>query len=55
MRCPECESYVVIEDWQDDSIFECESCQAPLRLITDESTYYGAKDTYLEVADDIDD
>ena len=47
MRCPNCEGYIGIEDWHDDTPFECEHCGEMIALNTDESTYTGATDTRL--------
>lgn len=52
MRCPACDEYVPIEDWDDDSPFQCEECGEWIRLVIDESTYKGATDKYLEVVDE---
>lgn len=51
MRCPACDRYVAIEDWNDDTPFECDHCAALLRLDTDEGTYCGATDRRLIVVD----
>lgn len=51
MRCPDCETNIEIEDWQDDKPFDCPECGTPLRLEIDESTYLGATDTRLVVVD----
>lgn len=48
MKCPNCEQYIEIEDWQEEESF---SCDESLCLITDESTYLGANDTSLIILD----
>ena len=52
MRCPNCESGVYIEDYNDTDPFECESCGALIRLVCDESGCTGAVDRHLEIVDD---
>ena len=52
MRCPECEGYISIEDWTDDTPFECPSCGVLLKLDTDEGSYTGAAQKNLLVIDD---
>lgn len=52
MRCPSCEEHIKIEDWTDDSLFQCEHCREWIRLEADESTYRGATDTRLEIVDE---
>lgn len=52
MRCPNCEAYIAIEDWQDDTPFDCQECGTKLRLEIDESTYCGATDSRSVIVDD---
>lgn len=52
MRCPNRETNIDIEDWQDDTPFDCPDCGVLLRLEIDESTYRGATDTRLMVVDE---
>ena len=51
MKCPACDEHIDIEDWYSDAPFECPECGAYLRLIVDESTYKGATDSRLEIAE----
>jgi hypothetical protein len=58
MRCPNCEK-VIRFDWLSENFivggdeFECPySCNVVLRLIEDEGTYLGAKQTSFEIVDD---
>jgi predicted nucleic acid-binding Zn ribbon protein len=52
MKCPACGEHFEIEDWHSDAPFECPECGARLRLVADESTYQGATDSRLEIAED---
>ena len=52
MRCPACDDYILIEDFQDDTAFECSGCKTLLKLDTDEGTYFGATDTTLIIMED---
>lgn len=49
MNCPNCENYVMIEDFNNDEPFECESCHTLIQLVTDEGGYCGANDKRLIV------
>jgi len=52
MRCPNCDSGIYIEDWKDDTPFQCEKCKEWLQIDIDEGTYYGATHTTLVVVDE---
>ena len=52
MKCPACEEHFDIEDWQDDSPFECPNCETLLRLDIDEGTYLGATHSSLVIMED---
>lgn len=53
MRCPNCDGYVVIEDYEDTEPFDCEHCELALELVIDEGSYCGAKQTSLCIASEI--
>ena len=57
MQCPNCEKFIGWDWLQEEEIegndeFECPHCDTELRLLIDESTYYGAQETTLEIVDD---
>jgi len=57
MICPNCEKHIGYDfiesnDIEPNEVFEAGCCSVLLRLIVDESTYLGAQQTHLEIADD---
>jgi hypothetical protein len=52
MRCPACDAHIVIEDWNDDTPFDCPECGAVLQLVTDEGGYCGAAEKRLIVVEE---
>ncbi|WP_171478373.1 hypothetical protein [Acinetobacter bereziniae] len=54
MICPNCDEHIVLEDYEDTTLFQCEHCDTWLELEIDEGTYLGARHTALRIADDQD-
>lgn len=57
MQCPDCEQhfayhYILENEAEDGSEFDCPACGIALRVNVDEGTYYGAQYTQLEIVDD---
>jgi hypothetical protein len=42
MQCPNCEEHFDLEDYMDETPFQCEHCGQCLQLDLDEGTYEGA-------------
>jgi primosomal protein N' len=51
MDCPDCDKWITIEDFTDDTPFKCHHCGITLKLEIDESSYCGASQTTLVVQD----
>lgn len=51
MKCPNCEEHFELEDYTDNTPFQCEYCGQCLQLDLDESTYEGAVKTTLVMLD----
>lgn len=54
MICPSCDEHFAMEDYTDDTPFECEYCGQWLKIDIDESTYQGATHTRLICLDEED-
>ena len=57
MQCPSCEkffSYQIVSEIdgaEEGEPFECPMCETPIRLVVDEGSYCGARETWLEIED----
>lgn len=54
MKCPSCETHFELEDFNDDTPFQCDQCDQWLKLDLDESTYEGAVKRTLIMLDEDD-
>lgn len=55
MECPACYNHFPLEDYTDETPFNCEFCGQLLQLKLDEGTYEGAVKSTLIILDDEDD
>lgn len=54
MKCPRCDEYFELDDYDDETPFQCEHCNQWLKLDLDESTYEGAVKRSLVLPDEED-
>jgi ribosomal protein L37AE/L43A len=54
MKCPNCERHFDVEDYNDNTPFQCEHCAQWLELDCDEGTYEGAVKRTLVMLDEDD-